>query len=542
MSNVQYSTAANNERPMGRDLRRKFFTMNKIIIGILLLGLLGGGAYLAIGGAAAPTAPPAAPAAPAVQASGQTIAEAKVVPVRSAVLSLSTGGTIAEVLVKEGDQVKAGQVIARLDDADLKLNLEQAQVDLKQAQADSQALLRGATPEQIAAAKAQIAHAQGQYQQAAGSVTKADIAAARANLAAAQSGLAELQAGHTDARDAEMVLQQAQTQLTSQHDQLSAAKTNAQLQLDQRVNDLTQAQSSYATALHNWQYVQDTGNDPSHPSLGNDPQTGKKIRNKLTDVQRQQYHDAYVQAEAAMHNAEAAVQQAQVAYDTARQAEVTGVQAAEQAVASGQSRLDALRAGGSNQQLAAARAQVASAQAELDRLTGVNRKGDLEAAQANIAIAEAELAKITADPDASELAKAEAAVAHAELAVKQAQRAIELATITAPFAGTIASLDLKVREYVAPGTPVVRLADTSAWQIETKDLTELNVANIQAGAPATITFDALPGVSLPGKVTGVKGFGENQQGDIVYTVTVTPDQWDARLRWNMTASVSIKPR
>jgi HlyD family secretion protein len=63
------------------------------------------------------------------------------------------------------------------------------------------------------------------------------------------------------------------------------------------------------------------------------------------------------------------------------------------------------------------------------------------------------------------------------------------------IAGTIASLDLKLREYVAPGTPVVRLADSSTWQIETADLTELNVAKAYEGAPATISFDALPGVT-----------------------------------------------
>ena len=46
-----------------------------------------------------------------------------------------------------------------------------------------------------------------------------------------------------------------------------------------------------------------------------DPKSGKKIPNKLADAQRQQYYDALVQAEAAMHSAEAAIQQAQVAAD-----------------------------------------------------------------------------------------------------------------------------------------------------------------------------------------------------------------------------------
>src|SRR6266536_2919594 len=500
--------------------------MKKIIIVIVILMLLGGGAYFYLGRATpTPAEAPVAAAAP-VTASNMVVAEAKVVPARSATLSLSNGGIVAEVLTRDGEQVTAGQVLARLDASDLQLQLEKAQIDLKQAQADQQALVRGATAEQIAEANARIAQAQGEYQRAAGSVTRADIAAARDSLAAAQARLAALQAGHTGARDAELALQQAQTQLQARRDQLSAAKTDAELLIQQRVNDLTRAQSAYATAKHNWDYVQETGRDPSQVTI--DPQSGKKSHLKLDDKQKQQYADSFVQAEAAMHSAEAAVQQAQVAYDAARQD-----------VASAQSKLDTQRAGGDAQQLAAARAEVASAQAELNRLTGASRSGNLEAAQANVAIAEAGLAKLTADPDLGALAQAAAAVARAELALKEAQHAIAETTLTAPFAGTLASLDLKVREYVAPGTPIARLADSSAWQIETADLTELNVANIRAGTPATISFDALPGVSIAGTVTHVKGFGENRQGDIVYTVTVAPDQWDARLRWNMTASVSI---
>jgi HlyD family secretion protein len=111
--------------------------------------------------------------------------------------------------------------------------------------------------------------------------------------------------------------------------------------------------------------------------------------------------------------------------------------------------------------------------------------------------------------------------------------------LVAPFSGTVASVDIDPGEFAAPGATVVRLADTSNWQIETTDLTELNVANVREGMPVTLTFDAVPELQLSGKVTKIKPYGENKQGDIVYTVIVTPDQQDARLRWNMTAKVTI---
>jgi HlyD family secretion protein len=85
----------------------------------------------------------------------------------------------------------------------------------------------------------------------------------------------------------------------------------------------------------------------------------------------------------------------------------------------------------------------------------------------------------------------------------------------------------------------VILADLSSWQIETEDLTELNVVRVREGDAVTISFDALPGFELPGTVSAIEPLGANRQGDIVYTVVVTPDSWDERLRWNMTATVQI---
>ena len=65
---------------------------------------------------------------------------------------------------------------------------------------------------------------------------------------------------------------------------------------------------------------------------------------------------------------------------------------------------------------------------------------------------------------------------------------------------------------------------------------------LNEGDQVKISFDALPGVELPGTISRIKPIGKNSQGDIVYTVVVKPAQHDARLRWNMTASVSITPR
>ncbi len=163
----------------------------------------------------------------------------------------------------------------------------------------------------------------------------------------------------------------------------------------------------------------------------------------------------------------------------------------------------------------------------------------VQQALAKLETAKNQLAKL--QPTADDLAVAAASVNSAEAARDLVAEQIKDAKLVAPFDGVVTSLDAKVGEYVTVGTPIVRVADISNWQVETTDLTELNIVNVRDGAPVTLEFDAIPDLELPGKVVRIKGYGENRQGDIVYTVVVGLDQQEARLRWNMTAKVTIEP-
>lgn len=163
----------------------------------------------------------------------------------------------------------------------------------------------------------------------------------------------------------------------------------------------------------------------------------------------------------------------------------------------------------------------------------------VQQALAAVQNAKSQLARL--QPTADDLAGAQAGVNAAQAARDLIAEQIKDAKLVAPFAGVVTMTDAKVGEYVTPGVPVVRIADTSAWQVETTDLTELNVVNIREGDAVTVGFDALPGLELPGKVARITGYGESKQGDIVYTVTIALDKYDERLRWNMTAKVSTAP-
>lgn len=113
------------------------------------------------------------------------------------------------------------------------------------------------------------------------------------------------------------------------------------------------------------------------------------------------------------------------------------------------------------------------------------------------------------------------------------------AELRALFPGVITSLDLKTGEFAASGQPVVTIADTSKWVVKTTDLTEIDVVNIAEGQPVIITLDALPDVELSGNVLSIsQNFAENQ-GDIVYEVTILLTDVNPAMRWGMTAEVKF---
>jgi len=97
-------------------------------------------------------------------------------------LGSRAGGRIAQVLVKEGDRVKPGDVILRLEPGDWPAQREQAEAQLAMAQATLDKLQAGARPEEIAAAKARADSAQAMLQETTAGARSEEVATAQARL------------------------------------------------------------------------------------------------------------------------------------------------------------------------------------------------------------------------------------------------------------------------------------------------------------------------------------------------------------------------
>lgn len=436
-------------------------------------------------------------------------------------LTFASSGLISEVLVQVGDQVAAGQVLARLDTRDLELRVDQAAAQLAQAQASLDRLRAGPSAAEVAAAEAQLAQAQAQLRQTTGNVTEQDLAAARAQVEQARANLERVLGGPkaSEIAQAQAQVDQAAAALQAQRDSLSAAKTRAESQLLQAANTLRDRQAEYSRIYNE--------NREREQQLA---RFGQSLPQSALDTE--------AAALRAVENAEEQMRQAQVAYEQARQAEITGIAQAEAQLRSAQANLDRILAGADSDQVAAARAQVAQAEANLNKLLGDQRAGSLAAANAAVASAQANLQRITAPPSETDLASAEAQVASARASLSQAQLALERATLTAPIAGVVAEVNLEVGEFYNAARPAVVLADLSGYYVDVT-VDEIDVAQIAVGQPVILVLDALPNLDLRGTVARINPLSTVQSGVTAYTVRIVTDDPPASVRPGMSASADI---
>jgi multidrug efflux pump subunit AcrA (membrane-fusion protein) len=139
-------------------------------------------------------------------------------------------------------------------------------------------------------------------------------------------------------------------------------------------------------------------------------------------------------------------------------------------------------------------------------------------------------------PERRELAEQQLITVQRSLATARAE--FMQTTLVAPFAATVISVEVQPGEYVNPGQVVIWLAKLDELQIETTDLSELNVAAVEIGQPATVYVEAL-NQEFEGEVTAIAPISGTIGGDVVFKVTIQLDEQPDALLWGMSADVEI---
>jgi len=180
------------------------------------------------------------------------------------------------------------------------------------------------------------------------------------------------------------------------------------------------------------------------------------------------------------------------------------------------------------------------AQSDFD--TAVRRlqyENTLESLQEQLTNARQDYELYSQGADPAEVIVALARLNNAEASLLAAQALYDDLEVRAPFAGTVSELYVNESEWITPGQPAVLLADLQNLQVETTDLSEIDVARVQLDDQVTITFDALPDVTSDGTVAKISPKAASGSG-VNYTVIIELADIPEQLRWGMTAFVDIE--
>ena len=131
----------------------------------------------------------------------------------------------------------------------------------------------------------------------------------------------------------------------------------------------------------------------------------------------------------------------------------------------------------------------------------------------------------------------------AQAKVDAAQATVDSMSIIAPFDGEVLYVESHPGDVVSADTVAVNIADLNQLYVEAQ-VDESDIAKIKVGDPITATLDAVPGVTLTGKVTGINPVGEEVSGLVKYTVLVDLDKVDeeSSLPLGATANVTVQTK
>jgi HlyD family secretion protein len=512
---------------------------------VLLLGLVIGatGAYAITlraqaNRASLAAAPPQIPGLPVAVKRGPIVvtlpAAGAAVPERQAKLGPRVPGTLTEVNVKPGDTVRTGDILARVDATKLQSKLTDAQSQQREAKSKLDQMKGGPRPEEVTQAEASVQGAQAKLADAVTGPPAPDLAAAQAQANAAAATLRSAQArvntltggkAPPELQDATREATKAAADLQRAEGQLGRVKTGPSL-------DEVKAQDVAVQEAKRVLTRELSGRNLACIKAGGLCEAAKA---------------AFLTAQATLSQAEAKLQALKTpATATEIDAATQQVETARQAATQANSKVSRLQSGnvGTPADLRQAEAAVEqatadheAAQAKVEATRQGPKAGEVQSAQSQLVGAQAQLALKRQPNTAQDLAQAEERVNRADIAVQDAQRDLDGATMVAPFDGIVTSVTGVVGDQAGPGA-VLTVIDPRGLRVEV-GLDEVNVRQVAVGAPARVTFVPAPDRQYPAKVIAIAGEPTTQNNLSRYAVTLGLDDQSSVSRPGTSADASI---
>jgi len=150
---------------------------------------------------------------------------------------------------------------------------------------------------------------------------------------------------------------------------------------------------------------------------------------------------------------------------------------------------------------------------------------------------ELSLAKMKAGPDELDIRSKKIAIQQKEDALITAKQNLAECYITASFDGIVAAIEVKKGDSVSAGTALASII--TKQKITEISLNEVDITKIKVGQKATLTFDAVEGLSIAGTVLEIDTLGTVTQGVVTYNVKIGFGTQDERAKPGMSVSAAI---
>jgi len=408
-------------------------------------------------------------------------------PLTTVEVKSNVGGSVVKLAVDEGDTVKAGQLIARIDPSDTQTTYEQSQADL------------AAAVSKVDQAKQQLNL---QHEQDA-----AQIASAREALESARAKLIQAQEqAHVQPTLTVAAINQARSNYDAAVAALKQTKTAT---IPQKISS---AQAAYDQAK------------VSYSTAEKDYNRQKALLDKgfVSKSQAEASEDKYAAAKAALDSAKSK-------YDTIKDETDQDLSSAEAKVAQTKAALDDATAN--------------KVQDEIKRHDATAAAAAVKQAEAALAIAESNTRQDRIRK--GDIIQANAQVTRSQAALNNAKTQLGYTTVTAPRAGIVTKKYVEEGSIVTAGrssalgtgsgVALVDIADTSRM-FALVSVDETDIAQIEIGQDVDITVEAYPDELFTGKVTKVAPQSEVDQNVTTIPVTVEVDMPDQRLKPGMNVS------
>ena len=401
-------------------------------------------------------------------------------------------GRVVAVYVREGDQVKAGQILVQLDNSDLLAQVRQAQAAVEATKAAlSQAVI--ALNIQRTQSQTRIEQARSGLNQALEQLSLVREGARRQEKAQADEAVRQAYAAYERAKEAvkmaEVELQQAREGVKQAEAALEAARQQlSMMQEGFRKQQKAQAEVALRQAEANLKVAQATY-DRFKPLAEQGVITKQRFDEIVLQLEsaKAQYEAAKAQMSLMqegfrpqeIRQAEENVKQAEVALRIAKERvklaeaayreRVAALQQAEASLRAAEQQRELVYEGARRQEIRQAEERVKQAREELKMALAAAREVDIKAEQVRLL---------------------QAQLRQAYAALETAQVQLSYATIKAPFSGIVVKRHVDPGDMASPGMPLITLIDPSSFHLDVT-VPESHIKSIRLGAKVFVFIDAL---------------------------------------------------